>query len=708
MSIRTTPSRHEWLPSALPVFFGPEPEISDPWPSLIEVVAKFTKAFEMVRNKSMMDLAGLDNVDLGASQLSETSKQPADVAELDAPMRVVLMGRTMAGKSSLLSALTGAHHDRVGDGRQRFSRDVFGAPIRASDDIEVVDTPGVGAYDGVEDFEKAFAAAYEADLIIWVASNDSIQEETARALRLLSLIGKPIVVALNCRQTLGGVGKVNLLRFPERVFGNRDGLVDEIKRHMEASGVTPLSVVYLHALAATSALTGESFDPELHHASRIDHLVDVLLHEHKSHRQSRRVMRLIDSQRLPADETSLALAAGASTLAAMAERDRAMTTDIHIRLTRIVRSSQEAVFADIDNAVGRRRDWHLTVTDFGDSLPSAWESEIAALQIDLATSIEHHLSALAAALEEAVDDANAEWSSVPADQFRLGNLHGFDHVWGNRLLRAGIGVGGAIAGGWAGMQAGAAIGAVVGAVGGPAAIVTGIVGGVIGLGVGVALKPLKVSVDRLVLGRDGVLRKRREQLAAQLGSVLDDLSTTYSGAVMAHFDGLRVRLSEERSRAEEHSRALDRAADRWTRHGEDLQSLLRELDRETTAILLRVVGRERLARSVRRSTRLPGICILTEFEPTAFWEAWLFPPNVGERLLPGKPAMPGGAAASSLAYALGLLEAPVQLTRADSSSAFLHVDADVPTNICEAWADGLTQHIGAQISIEATGRVENR
>ena len=165
-------------------------------------------------------------------------------------MRVVLMGRTMAGKSSLLAALTGSHYDRIGDGKQRFSTDVFGAPASVSEHIEVVDTPGVGAYGGADDTEEALKAAVKADVILWVNSSDSIQQESAAALKLLGVIGKPIIVALNCRQSLEGVGRLNLLRFPDRVFGNKDGLLDEIRRHMAEAGVKPLEVVYVHALGS--------------------------------------------------------------------------------------------------------------------------------------------------------------------------------------------------------------------------------------------------------------------------------------------------------------------------------------------------------------------------------------------------------------------------------------------------------------------------
>jgi predicted GTPase len=59
-------------------------------------------------------------------------------------MRVVLMGRTMAGKSTLLSTLTAGSADRIGVGAQRTSLDVFAAPAVDLRDVEIVDTPGVG------------------------------------------------------------------------------------------------------------------------------------------------------------------------------------------------------------------------------------------------------------------------------------------------------------------------------------------------------------------------------------------------------------------------------------------------------------------------------------------------------------------------------------------------------------------------------------
>lgn len=696
MSNSGVPSRHQWLPGALRVLFGEEPELSDPWPQLRDVLAAFAAHTTEIRDQALHDAEDLEGVAAGLLRADRESWLPWQGAteDSDAPMRVVLMGRTMAGKSSLLSALSGAHFDRIGDGRQRFSRDVFTAIPTMSDRIEVVDTPGVGARDGAEDFEMAFSAALHADLILWVASSDSLQKETARALRLIGVIGKPIIVVLNCRQSLDGVGRQKLLRFPERVFGNQEGLVGEIRRHMAAAAVEPLDVVYVHALAATKALAGGGqIDEVLYEASRIDGLTGALNREYATHSESRRALRMVDGQRRQADDLTTWLANGSMMLRAHAEHDRRQNEDVHARLARVSRSAAEAMASDIAVAVSRRRDWHLTVSEFGKSLQSTWDEEISALQADLNKTLGDRFSRLTADVESTIADAAAEWARVSSDQFALRDISGFDSVLGNRLARAGIGIGAL-----AGFALGAQIGAALGLAAGPLAVLTSIVGGIVGMSV----KPLRGLVDRVFLGKDGVLRKRREQVTRQIGPLLDRVGDEYERAVEEQLGKVRGLLALERARSEERSAALDHLADLWTQRSEALGALIRELDKETTSALLRIAGRERLSRSLKRATRVPGVCILAEFEDTAFWESWLFPPDIGERLASGNTPSAGCEAAGALSYALGLIDAPARLLRADRTSATLCVDDGLPPGIAGTWADALTSHIGRHIRIEST------
>ncbi|MDJ0338687.1 GTPase [Cryobacterium sp. PH31-O1] len=706
MTERAVPSRHEWLPSALPVLFGQEPVLANPWPALRDALAIFAVQAGAMRDQALNDAASLDGIDSGllSFELGPWEAWQETTDDFNAPMRVVLMGRTMAGKSSLLAALSGSHFDRIGDGRQRFSRDVFAAIPTASGSIEVVDTPGVGARDGAEDFALAFSAARDADLILWVASNDSIQEDTARALRELGLIGKPIIVALNCRQSLAGVGRLNLLKFPERVFGDREGLVDEITRHMAAAAVKPLNVIYLHALAATEALAhGSQVDAELYEASRIDYLTDALNREHAAHSESRRALRVVDGQRQQADSLVLSLALGSTALRAHANQNRKLNEDVHSRLTRVVRAAGEGMVSDIAIAVGQCRDWHLNLTDFGKSLQQDWEKRLDALHAEVNQTLDNKLMQLRADADSTITAAEAEWASVSPDQFVLRDLTGFDSVLGNRMARAGFAAIG-VAGSLVGLKLGVVIGSAIGLTTGPGAVVTAIVGGIVGAAVGLMVKPLKQLTDSWILGKDGVLRKRRDEVAKQVGPRLDELKADYERAVSEQLDVLQGSLASERGHGEVRSATLDSLADRWTHHSKGLHALIRELDKETTSALLRIAGRERLARSLKRATRVPGVCILAEFENSAFWESWLYPPDIGERLAGGRVPSPGGEAAGALSYALGLVDAPAHLSKADSSSATICVNDDLLAGIAETWSDALTSHIRRNIRIESTRR----
>lgn len=669
-----------------------EPKVADPWPGLRETVARFGATTSDLRSQAIQDWRGVGDLRHAGGWGEDYRSIALTAGDEDArqvPMRVVLMGRTQAGKSSILAVLTGSHFDRIGDGRQRFSRDVFPARATASDGLEIVDTPGVGARHGVDDTEVALMAALDADLVVWVNSGDSIQAESADALRHLGLLGKPILVVINCGQDLEGVGKLNLLRHPDRVFGNKEGLVEEIRRHLARAGVEPLDVVYVHALSAREALQRAEVDAELYAASRVDELTQSLLREHLGHNDARRAIRLVDAQRQKGVELAYSVRERAGALRAHAEHERRQNADIHSRLRRVVRNAGEAMSADVETIVGRRRDWHLNLTDFGPSVQTDWGAEVTALQKELDSMLQERGSKLADDIKSTVEAAEGEWATVSPDDFALEDLSGFDAVWGNRALRAGVGIGSALAVMAVGFMIGGPVGAAVAVVGGPVAAF--------------AVTPLKNLVDHIFLGKAEVLRRRREEVAKQVGPILDKVTKNYQEAVVARLGELSDRLNNDQRRVVAHAADLDRVASRLSSHGLTLHTQLGELDRETTTALLRLSGRERLARSVKRATRVPGVCILTEFDDLAFWEAWLYPPDIGEKFAEGRTPPPAGQAASALSYALGLVDSPVSMVSAGPEAVHLHIDADIRSAITDTWSDALAAHTGKEILV-TTGR----
>jgi len=180
-------------------WFGAEPTTEDPWPYLQKAVGRLQDAAvagdRAIRARGEIapqGQAGADAFgDLAASCLIGVPEPEAESADDSqaGDLRVVFMGRTQAGKSTLIEALSAGSGDRIGDGRQRFSRDVCVRPIAKLPGVAIVDTPGVGARDGDEDRQLAFDQVPLADLVVWVGSNNSLQEEAAQALRLIAVYG---------------------------------------------------------------------------------------------------------------------------------------------------------------------------------------------------------------------------------------------------------------------------------------------------------------------------------------------------------------------------------------------------------------------------------------------------------------------------------------------------------------------------------------
>ena len=69
---------------------------------------------------------------------------------------ITVFGRTMAGKSTLMEILTHGDGSSIGNGKQRFTRDVRTYTYKK---LQITDVPGVAAFEGQDDENIAFDAA---------------------------------------------------------------------------------------------------------------------------------------------------------------------------------------------------------------------------------------------------------------------------------------------------------------------------------------------------------------------------------------------------------------------------------------------------------------------------------------------------------------------------------------------------------------------
>lgn len=111
---------------------------------------------------------------------------------------IVVFGRTMAGKSTLMEILTRGDGSSIGKGAQRTTRDVRSYYWSG---LRIIDVPGIESFGGKADDKLAFEAAKSADLILFLLTDNAPSPEEGACLAQLKKLGKPIIGVINVKIT---------------------------------------------------------------------------------------------------------------------------------------------------------------------------------------------------------------------------------------------------------------------------------------------------------------------------------------------------------------------------------------------------------------------------------------------------------------------------------------------------------------------------
>lgn len=112
---------------------------------------------------------------------------------------ITLFGRTMAGKSTLMEILKEGEGSSIGLGSQRTTRDIRHYTWKG---LEITDVPGIAAFEGEADEDLAFEAAKQADLVVFLITDDSPQASEAKCLARVRKLGKPVIGICNIKVAL--------------------------------------------------------------------------------------------------------------------------------------------------------------------------------------------------------------------------------------------------------------------------------------------------------------------------------------------------------------------------------------------------------------------------------------------------------------------------------------------------------------------------
>lgn len=217
---------------------------------------------------------------------------------------ISLFGRTKAGKSTIREALTKGSGETIGKGAQRTTRDVLEYSWNG---LRILDVPGIEAYQGEEDTEKAKTIIDQSDMIIFLTTDDAVQPGEFNEMSQLQAINKHFIIAMNIKYNLMNretnlpdERKINrLLRRPERVF-NEERLLEHnnhIKNYVDTyfhSNSTEIFWIHAQAAFLSTLASVQDKSNDLWHISRMELLYEEIIREVEQNGKQRRILTFYD------------------------------------------------------------------------------------------------------------------------------------------------------------------------------------------------------------------------------------------------------------------------------------------------------------------------------------------------------------------------------------------------------------------------------
>lgn len=200
---------------------------------------------------------------------------------------ITLFGRTMVGKSTLMSILTNGNSAAIGKGGQRTTRDVRRYDWHG---MTVTDVPGIDAFNGAIDEQIALGAASNADLIIFMIADDAPAATEAEWLAKLVKLDKPMLCLINCKSDLTddfdrdeflADPRGNGLN-PETIKEVTDQFNEFINKYLPGKSM-PFIALHLQAEWMSRQKQYSTYSKKLHYASQFSVFEEALVEEVAKH-----------------------------------------------------------------------------------------------------------------------------------------------------------------------------------------------------------------------------------------------------------------------------------------------------------------------------------------------------------------------------------------------------------------------------------------
>jgi len=216
---------------------------------------------------------------------------------------IVVYGRTMAGKSTLMEILTHGNGKSIGKGSQRTTRDVRDYYWNG---LKITDVPGICAFEGAEDERLAMEAAKAADLILFLLTSDAPQPDEAACLAQLKSFGKPVLGVINVKMNFNINDELDIEDLQDKLsdMSSVDATLQQFKQfatshNQDWSGI---KFVATHLLSAYQA---QDKNPKVFEISRFVEVEDFILDKVRNDGRFLRIKTFADSVSVPMSDIIL-------------------------------------------------------------------------------------------------------------------------------------------------------------------------------------------------------------------------------------------------------------------------------------------------------------------------------------------------------------------------------------------------------------------
>lgn len=210
---------------------------------------------------------------------------------------IVVYGRTMAGKSTLMEILTHGNGKSIGKGSQRTTLDVRDYYWNG---LKITDVPGICAFEGAEDERLALEAAKAADLILFLLTSDAPQPDEAACLAQLKSFGKSVLGIINVKMNFNIRDDLDIEDLQDKMAdtSNINATIDQFKQ-FAANHNQDWSGIKFVATHLLSAYQSQDKNQKVFKISRFAEVEDFILDKVRSDGRFLRIKTFVDSVSVP-------------------------------------------------------------------------------------------------------------------------------------------------------------------------------------------------------------------------------------------------------------------------------------------------------------------------------------------------------------------------------------------------------------------------